>query len=291
MTDISLSSKKKALDEGLSNLGSVLVAFSGGVDSSFLLYEAIQVLGKENVLAVTGLSETIPQHDQETVSRLVQKLEAAHVTIITKELSDPRFARNPENRCYYCKDELYGKLKPIAKEQGYVHILDGTNADDEKDYRPGQRAAREHEIISPLRDAGLTKDEIRSLSKKYNLETWDKPSSPCLSSRFPYGTLITVDKLSQVEQAEGYLRSLGIRECRVRHMGNTAKIELSIDEMPKILDDGVRNLLIDRFRSIGFLFVTLDLEGFKSGHLNKSLRFASDAGSSLPLRSLLHGRD
>lgn len=268
--------KEKRLDDLLREMDKLLVAYSGGVDSTFLLFKAVQVVGKANVIAVTGVSETLPQSDLNTINRIIGQLGVAHREVRTKELTDPRFSRNPENRCYYCKDELYSRLTRIAEEKGYPHIIDGTNADDEMDYRPGLVAAREHGILSPLRDAGLTKEEIRSLSRGYGLETWDKPSSPCLSSRFPYGTLITAEKLSQVEKAEAYLRTLGLKEFRVRHLDHTARIELLPTDMSRLLDEKVKGPLVNYFHSLGYIYVTLDLEGFRSGNLNKTINLSSD---------------
>ncbi len=271
-----LEIKEKRLDDLLQELGKLLVAYSGGVDSTFLLFKAVQVVGKANVVAVTGVSETLPRNDLNTIHEIIGRLGVAHREVRTKELTDPRFSRNPENRCYYCKDELYSRLTPIAEELGYSHIVDGTNADDEMDYRPGLLAAREHGILSPLRDAGLTKEEIRSLSRSYGLETWDKPSSPCLSSRFPYGTPITLEKLSQVEKAETYLRTLGLKEFRVRHIDQTARIELLPADMSRLLLGEIRGPLVSYFHSLGYIYVTLDLEGFQSGKLNKTINLSSD---------------
>lgn len=266
-----MNSKKEKLEQILKDLGSALVAFSGGVDSTFLLKMALDVLGREKVLAVTATSLTYPASELEEACRIVDQLDVIHVTIESEETDIPEFVSNPPNRCYYCKRELFGKLGQIAKERGLAAVLDGSNLDDRSDYRPGRRAAQELNVRSPLVEAGLTKAEIRELSRALNLPTWDKPSLACLSSRFPYGTEISQDKLKQVGAAEQFMRSKGFRQIRVRHHDHTARIEVGQAEIKRFFDEKLIAEVVAELKRIGYKYVTLDLEGYRTGSMNETL--------------------
>lgn len=267
-----MTQKKIArLEEILSEMKSVLIAFSGGIDSTLLLNFALKTLGQNNVLAVTASSETYPAEEWQFAKKIAQSLGANHISIFTEELKDSRFINNPPERCYYCKNELFNKLLGIADDQHLRFVLDGANADDLNDFRPGMKAGKELGIRSPLQEAGLTKSEVRKIAREEGLPNWDKPSQPCLSSRFPYGHTITGDKLKQVDEAERFLRSLGLTELRVRHHGDTARIEVPDSQIEKIVQPATRQEIIDRFSSIGFTYITLDLKGFRSGSMNEIL--------------------
>jgi uncharacterized protein len=266
-----LNSKKGKLEQILKDLGSVLVAFSGGVDSTFLLRMALDVLGSEKVLAVTATSLTYPTSELEEACRIVDRMGAVHVTIESEETDIPEFVSNPPNRCYYCKRELFGKLSRIAGERGLAAVVDGSNVDDRSDYRPGRRAAEELNVRSPLVEAGLSKLEIRELSRALDLPTWDKPSLACLSSRFPYGTDISPDKLKQVGAAEQFIRSKGFRQIRVRHHDHTARIEVEQAEIKRFLDEKLMVEVVAELKRIGYKYVTLDLEGYRTGSMNETL--------------------
>jgi len=263
--------KLQALKETLSSMKSVLVAYSGGVDSTLLLKVAKDVLG-DNVVAVTATSPTYPSHEVENALKIATDLGVKLVSIETDELSDPRFSENSPERCYWCKRALFLRMTAIAKEYGLNYILDGSNYDDTKDFRPGMRAANELGVRSPLKEVGLTKDDIRSLSKSLGLPTWDKPSFACFSSRFPYGMKITEENLAKVESAEKFLRKFGISQIRVRHYNETARIEVMKDDMPRLLDEGIRREVLSYFKKLGYSYVTLDLEGYRTGSMNEVLK-------------------
>ncbi len=262
-----LDQKFSLLITRLKQIPSALLAFSGGVDSSFLL-RALKI-SDIPFLAIIGKSETVPEKElQQAVSFALQE-NVRHRVIMTGELQNESFLKNPPDRCFFCKQDLFQRIQQIAKEEAYEAVFDGSNADDLQDFRPGRKAAELYGVQSPLAEAGLSKDDIRQLSKRLRLGTWDKPSSPCLSSRFPYGQRITLPLLRRVEQAEDFLRSLGIRTVRVRVHTDVARIEVPEDEMALLLRN--RKAVAERLKSFGFSFVSLDLEGFRSGSLNRML--------------------
>lgn len=253
----------------LEGCGSVCIGYSGGVDSAFLARVAVDALGAEKVLAVTGVSAAYPAVQHEMALECVRRFGIPHIEVSTDELEDPNYAANPSNRCYFCKSELWAKLAAVAAERGLAVVLDGSNADDAGDWRPGMQAAQERAVRSPLLEAGLTKAEIRELSRRLGLPTWDQPAAPCLASRLPYGLGVTVDRLRQVEAAEAALRERGFREFRVRHHGSAARLEVSPAEIPHALERARE--LDAALRSIGFERVLLDAEGYRRGALNEVL--------------------
>lgn len=263
------SEKINRLKSSLENHGSVLVAFSGGVDSSFLLKAALDFLGKDQVLAVTASSEAYPDHERKDAKELAEKLGANWRTIQSSETENPKFRENPTDRCYFCKKELFEDLKRLADQEGFDKVVDGTIQDDTEGHRPGFRAAEELGIASPLQEAGLNKEEIRDFSKQVGLETWDKPSFACLASRFPYGEEITEGKLGRVEEAEEFLLDLGIKQFRVRHHGDIARIEVRRSDFDRLLDSGEK--IVSRLKDLGYDYVTLDLEGYRTGSMNEPL--------------------
>ena len=261
--DKDLNQKYEELKGIIKNLGSGIVAFSGGVDSALVLKAAYQVLG-DKVVAVTADSPSLPRKELKETRKIVKLIGAKHIIVNTKETSNEEYLKNPSNRCYYCKTELYSELNAIAKKLGIKNIMNGTNYDDAYDYRPGLKAADENDVISPLKESKLTKNEVRQIAKHLNLDVWDKPSSPCLSSRVPYGQEITLKKLATIEEAENFLKEFGIRELRVRHFGNLARIEVNEEDNSTINDnfDSIQK----KFREIGFNDITIS--NFKSGSLN-----------------------
>ncbi len=266
-----VKTKIKRLQQILSDMGSVLIAFSGGIDSTFLLKAALDTLGREKVLAVTASSETYPAEELKYAESLAQSLDAKHISIFTEELKDENFVNNPPDRCYYCKIELFGKLLAIAENNNLAFVADGANADDLGDFRPGLKAGRELGVRSPLQEAGLSKEEIRIMAREKGLPNWNKPSMPCLSSRFPYGQAITTGKLQQVEEAERFLRSLGFEQLRVRHHGDIARIEVPSGMIEKVAALPLREQVAAKLKALGFNYITLDLKGFRSGSMNEVL--------------------
>ena len=267
----SLERKEAALDSALRELPSLIVAYSGGVDSAYLAYAAHRVLG-EGALCVTADSPSYPERHRAIARRVAAQCGFNHLIIHTSEMDRPEYRANPANRCYYCKHELYTHLSAIARERGVPVIADGSNADDRGDYRPGRQAAREFGVRSPLDDAGLTKDDIRELSRRAGLPTWDEPASACLSSRIPYFSEVTNEKLRMIEQAEVVLKDLGFRICRVRHHDTIARLELGRDEIARALEPAVADAIDRELRAIGYKHVTVDLRGYRLGSLNDALR-------------------
>jgi len=261
--------KFDCLKKNLQSLGSVLIAFSGGVDSTFLAKAAHDVLGK-NAISVTATSSTYPKRELREAKRIAKQIGIRQIIIESEETEIDNFSRNPKDRCYYCKKELFKKLKDVARKNGVKHILDGTNYDDMDDYRPGMRAIKEENIVSPLKDAKLTKEDIRILSKDMGLATWDKPSCACLASRFPYGTEITKERLEIIDKAESIIKNIGIKQVRVRYHDNIARIEVEREFMPLLLEHSEK--IIPGLKDIGFTYIAVDLEGYRTGSMNEVLK-------------------
>jgi pyridinium-3,5-biscarboxylic acid mononucleotide sulfurtransferase len=278
-TDPSRNAQRKALIETLRSYGRAAVAYSGGIDSTVVAQAAYEALG-DAAIAVTAVSESLAAGELEEAQELAQKIGIRHRVIRTEEFADPNYRRNDSDRCYFCKSELYGRLSGMLNELAVEVIASGANTDDMGDYRPGLRAASEHGVRHPLQECGLNKADVRALARGWGLPTWDKPATPCLSSRVAYGEDPTPERVRMIDQAEQWLRQHGLRVLRVRyHKGDLARIEVPVDDLPRFVELQLRGELVAAFRTLGFKFVTLDLEGFRSGSMN----------SVIPIESLLRG--
>ena len=267
---LSAEDKEQNLRRLMRDMQTVLVAYSGGVDSSYVALIATQELA-DKAVCVMGISPSVAQSQREEAEKIAQDFNFNYHALKTEELENPNYQANPTNRCYFCKSELYGKLTPFAQQKNIEFILDGSNLDDTSDFRPGRQAAKENNVRSPLIEVELSKAEIRHLSKKHELPTWDKPASPCLSSRIAYGIPVSIERLSKVEKGEEFLRNLGLREFRVRNHGELARLEVAPAEMNVILNKEMTDSIADKFRKLGFKYVTLDLHGYRTGAMNEVL--------------------
>jgi uncharacterized protein len=269
-TPDSLLEKEEQLFANLRRMGRVIVAFSGGTDSAYLAWAANRMLGS-NAVAITADSASLPASHKRDAEAFVQRFGIVHEYIRTTEFDNPDFARNDPNRCFHCKDELFTRLEEVGRARGYAHVIYGVNSDDLSDYRPGQNAAKKHQVAAPLAEAGLNKAEIRELSRLADLPTWDRPASACLSSRIPYGTPVTIETVKTVETGEELIKELGFRQFRVRFHGEIVRIEIARDEMPKALTMEMAQRFTAIFKGLGFRYVALDLEGYRQGSLNEVL--------------------
>lgn len=269
-----LDKKINKLKNYLGTIDSAIIAFSGGADSTFLLKITSDIL-KDKVVAVTAKSPTFTQSELKDSKAIAQELKVKQVIIETDELSNESFTANDKERCYYCKNELLGLISQYAKKNNFSYIFDGSNYEDINDWRPGVKAVKKWGVISPLKDAGLTKEEIRTASKELGLSTWDKPAAACLASRVPYGTKITEDLLQKISNAESVIKKLGFKQVRVRHHGNIARIELPVHDIHEILDDKIKNTVISSLKKLGYIYITLDIEGYTTGSMNKTLELNS----------------
>ncbi len=262
--------KEEKLTAQLKKYGSVVIAFSGGVDSSYLAFTAFRCLGEKSY-AVTALSSTYPERQQYEAENIARQIGIEHHFIVSEELDIPEFRNNPPDRCFYCKYELFSKIKNIADEKGFNTVIDGSNVDDLGDFRPGRKAAEKLNVKSPLVETGFTKDDIRHYSKIHNLPTWNKPAFACLASRFPYGSEINKEKLHQIDMGEQFLLDCGFKQFRARHEGDTVRIELLPEDIDKATSGDVREKIVTKFKNLGFKFVSLDLEGYRTGSMNERL--------------------
>jgi len=270
MVGVALASKQDRVFDILRGMDRVIVAFSGGTDSAYLAWAAHQVLG-ERALAVTADSASIPESHKRDAEEFVRRFGLRHEYIDTYEFDNPDYVRNSPDRCFHCKDELFTRLDAVCRERGIPHVVYGVNADDTRDFRPGQRAAKEHGVSAPLLDADLSKAEIRELSRQAGLPTWDRPASACLSSRIPYGTAVTKENVKIVERGEEAIRALGFRQVRVRYHEELVRLEIAPEELPRALDPEMARTFTRIFKELGFRYVTLDLEGYRQGSLNEVL--------------------
>lgn len=264
-----LNRRYEKLKEIITSLGKVVVAFSGGVDSTFLLKVCMDSLGSVNVIAVNAVSPTYPERERNEAAELARSAAGRLITFAAAEMENPDFVANGPDRCYHCKTELFRTIREIARKEGFAHVLEGSNADDLSDYRPGQRACTEAGAISPLVDAGLSKEDIRALSKELGLPTHNKPAQACLASRIPYGMPVTIDRLRRIELSEAFIRDLGIAQVRVRHDGSTARIEVEEKDLSAIL--AYRDAIAEKLTALGFMYVSLDLQGYRAGSMNDEI--------------------